>query len=121
MGATLSVPLWNRNKGNIRSAKAKHKQAAIERQQKENELQASLLTHYRATILNLKLVEEQKQQMSTDLEMLLEAAEQQFIKRNISVIEFVDLYSSYRDTKFQMEDAKAQLLKSNEELKKYTR
>lgn len=121
VGATLSVPLWNRNKGNIRSAKAKHKQAAIERQQKENELQASLLTHYRATILNLKLIEEQKQQMSTDLEMLLEAAEQQFIKRNISVIEFVDLYSSYRDTKFQMEDAKAQLLKSNEELKKYTR
>lgn len=69
----------------------------------------------------LKLVESQKEQLAADLDDLLEAAEQQFLRRNISVIEFVDLYGSYRDTRFQMEDAKAQLLKSNEELKKYTR
>lgn len=121
VGVTLSIPIWNHNKGNIRAAKAQHAQAAIERQHKENELQTSLFTHYRATMLSLKRVDEQKQQLSADLDLLLEAAEQQFLKRNISVIEFVDLYSSYRDTRFQMEDAKAQLLKSNEELKKYTR
>lgn len=49
---------------------------------------------------------------------MLLAAEEQFLKRNISVVEFVDLYSSYRDTNFMMEDGKAQLFKSNEELKK---
>ena len=49
------------------------------------------------------------------------AAEEQFLKRNISVVEFVDLYSSYRDTNFMMEDGKAQLFKSNGELKKYAR
>lgn len=32
VGATVSVPLWNRNQGNIRSAKAQHAQATIERQ-----------------------------------------------------------------------------------------
>ena len=121
VGATVTVPLWNRNRGNIRSAKVQHEQAAIERQQKENELKASVITHYRATAMALKLVESQKEQLAADLDDLLEAAEQQFLRRNISVIEFVDLYGSYRDTRFQMEDAKAQLLKSNEELKKYTR
>ena len=65
---------------------------------------------------NLKLVEEQKQNLSVDLDRLIEAAEQQFMKRNISVVELVDLYSSYRDTKFQMLDARAKLAKSNEEI-----
>lgn len=119
VGATISLPLWNRNQGNIRSAKAQYAQAAIERQQRENELQASFRLHYQATLQNLNLVEEQKQQLSTSIEQLLSAAEEQFLKRNISVIEFVDLYGSYRDTQFMLQDAKAQLLKSCEELKKY--
>lgn len=119
VGATISLPLWNRNQGNIRSAKAQYAQASIERQQRENELQASFRLHYQATLQNLNLVEEQKQQLSTSIEQLLSAAEEQFLKRNISVIEFVDLYGSYRDTQFMLQDAKAQLLKSCEELKKY--
>lgn len=119
VGATVSLPLWNRNQGNIRSAKAQYAQAAIERQQRENELQASFRLHYQATLQNLNLVEEQKQQLSADIGQLLSAAEEQFLKRNISVIEFVDLYSSYRDAQFMLQDAKAQLLKSCEELKKY--
>lgn len=118
VGATVSLPLWNRNQGNIRSAKAQYAQAAIERQQRENELQASFRLHYQATLQNLNLVEEQ-QQLSADIGQLLSAAEEQFLKRNISVIEFVDLYSSYRDAQFMLQDAKAQLLKSCEELKKY--
>lgn len=121
VGATVSVPLWNRNQGNIRTAKAQSSQASIERQQREKELWASLQNHYQATLQNLKLVEDQKKHLSTDLDQLLAAAEDQFLKRNISVLEFVDLYSSYRDTHFMIEDAKAQLFKSNEELKKYTR
>lgn len=116
LGATVSVPLWNRSQGNIRSAKAQYAQAALSKVQKENELHASLLTLYRSTMQNLKLVEEQKQNLSVDLDRLIEAAEQQFMKRNISVVELVDLYSSYRDTKFQMLDARAKLAKSNEEI-----
>ena len=119
VGATVSLPLWNRNQGNIRSAKAQYAQAAIERQQRENELRASFRLHYQATLQNLNLVEEQKKQLSADIGQLLSAAEEQFLKRNISVIEFVDLYSSYRDAQFMLQDAKAQLLKSCEELKKY--
>lgn len=63
-------------------------------------------------------MEEQKQ-LSADLDSLFDAAEEQFLKRNISVVEFVDLYASYRDTKFQIDDTKAQLLKNSEELRKY--
>ncbi|MBQ9213598.1 MAG: TolC family protein [Bacteroidales bacterium] len=117
-GATVGVPLWNQNQGNIRTAKSQYAQATLSKIQKEKELRASLLTLYRSTTQNLQLVENQNQNLSAELDRLLEAAEQQFLKRNISVIEFVDLYSSYRDTKFQMIDSKAMLAKSNEEINK---
>lgn len=121
VGATISVPLWNRNQGNIKSAKAQYAQATLELEQRQRELQASLTENYKATLQQLQLVEEQKKQLSDNIDQLLMAAEEQFLKRNISVIEFVDLYSSYRDANFMIEDGKAQLMKSYEELKKYTR
>lgn len=120
IGATVSLPLWNRNQGNIRSVKAQYEQAALSKEQKEKELHASLLALYRSTINYLKLVEEQEQNLSADLDELLMAAERQFLIRNISVVEFVDLYSSYRDTRFQMLDSKAKLAKTNEEISKLT-
>lgn len=119
-GATVSVPLWNQNQGNIRSAKAQYAQAALSKAQKEKEIHASLLALYHSTTHHLKLVEEQEQNLSTDLDELLVATEQQFLKRNISVIEFVDLYGSYRDAKFQLLDSKAKLAKANEEISKLT-
>ena len=119
IGATVSVPLWNRNQGNIRSAKAQYAQAALSKEQKEKELHASLLALYRSAMHYLKLVEEQEQNLTADLDELLMAAEEQFLKRNISVVEFVDLYGSYRDTRFQMLDSKAKLAKTNEEISKF--
>lgn len=50
---------------------------------------------------------------------MLDAAETQFAKRNISLLEFVDIYDTYRETRLQMEDTLLQLFKSNEELRKY--
>ena len=91
----------------------------LSKEQKEKELHASLLALYRSAMHYLKLVEEQEQNLTADLDELLMAAEQQFLKRNISVVEFVDLYGSYRDTRFQMLDSKAKLAKTNEEISKF--
>ena len=55
--------------------------------------------------------------LDQELEELLQAAESQFMKRNITLLEFVDLYGSYRDTQFQMLDARAQLFKAVEDLR----
>ncbi len=117
-GANISIPIWNRNQGNIKQAKTAIKQAEIERNIREKALMESIKRDYHAMAMNLKTVNEQKQMLSDDLNNLLQAAENQFLKRNISIVEFVDLYGSYRETKFQMFDAKAQLWKSHEQLKK---
>jgi hypothetical protein len=48
---------------------------------------------------------------------MLQAAEQQFMSRHISLIEFVDLYANYRDTMLARLDAKSQALQAAERLK----
>ena len=118
IGATVSVPLFNRNQGNIRAAKAAQAQATIARQQCTEQLRASLLTHYSNVCENLKLAEQQRP-LAAQLDAMLEAAETQFAKRNISLLEFVDMYDTYRETRLQIEDTLLQLFKSNEQLKRY--
>ena len=118
IGATVSVPLFNRNQGNIRAAKAAQAQAVIARQQCTDQLRASLLTQYAAASECLKLAEQQRP-LAAQLDQMLEAAEAQFVKRHISLLEFVDMYDTYRETRLQIEDTLLQLFKSNEQLKRY--
>ena len=47
---------------------------------------------------------------------MLHAAEQQFLSRHISLVEFVDLYGNYRDTMLARLDAKNQALQAAERL-----
>lgn len=119
VGATLTLPLWNRNQGNIRSARALYSKVGIEQKQKESELTEAFLSTYNSMLNNLKLVEEQRIDIVSEVDNMMDATEEQFMKRNISLMEFVDMYSSYRNTKFQVLDAKIQLVKQNEELNRF--
>ncbi|HCN53443.1 MAG TPA: hypothetical protein DIS88_06460 [Prevotella sp.] len=116
-GTTITVPLWNRNQGNVRTAKATYRQAQVEREYKESALRRQILRDHQAVQTCMRTVENQKRMLDQELEELLQAAESQFMKRNITLLEFVDLYGSYRDTQFQMLDARAQLFKAVEDLR----
>ncbi|MDD7251768.1 MAG: hypothetical protein PUH21_07150 [Prevotellaceae bacterium] len=48
---------------------------------------------------------------------MLHAAEQQFMSRHITLVEFVDLYANYRDTMLARLDAKNKMLQAAERLK----
>ena len=117
MGLSVAVPLWNHNRGNIRSAEAAVEQAAnaVDRQRIALQQQRS---H------DLVLVEQYLRQsplsltaLDTDLNKMLQAAEQQFMSRHITLVEFVDLYANYRDTMLARLDAKNKALQAAERLR----
>ena len=91
----------------------------IEREQKANEMQTELLNACTKALKQIKLLEEQ-QPLLQDMEILIEAAEGQFLKRHLSTIEFVDMYVSYREARLQLEDTKAELMKCGEVIQKLT-
>lgn len=117
VGLSVTVPLWNRNRGNIRSAKAAVEQVVIDK-----ERQQLALTQQRQADLDivgqyLKQLAEPTPTLDNDLGMMLHAAEQQFMSRHISLVEFVDLYGNYRDTMLARLDAKSKMLQAAERLK----
>ena len=62
--------------------------------------------------VNQQLVEEANQHLSASTESLLAEAQQQFMKHNISLLEFLDLYSSYKETHLAVLDAHNKMLQS---------
>ena len=116
VGLSIAVPLWNSNRGNIRSAQAAVEQAAIavdrQRLALTQQRQADL-----ATVGQYLRQLGQSSTLDADLSTMLQAAEQQFMNRHISLVEFVDLYANYRDTMLARLDAKSQALQAAERLK----
>ena len=116
VGLSIAVPLWNSNRGNIRSAQAAVEQAAI-----AADRQRLALTQQRqadlATVGQYLRQLGQSSTLDADLSTMLQAAEQQFMNRHISLVEFVDLYANYRDTMLARLDAKSQALQAAERLK----
>ena len=117
VGLSVAVPLWNQNRGNIRSAEAAVEQAAI-----TTERQKLALAQQRQADLDivgsyLKQINQPSPSLDNDMTTMLHAAEQQFMSRHISLVEFVDLYGNYRDTMLARLDAKNKMFQAAERLK----
>lgn len=100
VGLTLGVdlPLWNRNKGNIRSAAGEAKaQDALYRQQQVN-VGAEVATALR----KIQFLENGSgwpdlQSFNTEYDRLIAEVAANFRKGNISLLQFIDYFNSYSD------------------------
>lgn len=72
---------------------------------------------YQTAVTWRDAVAAQSRNFSSELEKGIEATETQMKHHNISVLEFVDYYSNYKDMKYQLLDAQAELLKAHEAIK----
>lgn len=117
MGLSVAVPLWNHNRGNIRSAEAAVEQAAIaaDRQglaiKEQRQADLDIVGQY------LRQLSQPSASLDTDMAAMLRSAEQQFMSRHITLVEFVDLYANYRDTMLVRLDAKNKALQAAERLR----
>lgn len=117
VGLSVAVPLWNRNRGNIRSAQAAVEQANIDKERQQLALMQQRQSDLDIVGQYLKQLAEPSPTLDSDLGQMLHAAEQQFMSRHISLVEFVDLYGNYRDTMLARLDAKNKMLQAAERLK----
>ena len=116
-GASVSVPLWNHNKGNIAAARARYDQSVLAVNQLQTKMRQQWENDYQTAMTWRDAVATQSHNLSTELEKGIEATETQMRRHNISILEFVDYYSNYKDMKYQLLDAQAALLKAHEAIK----
>jgi cobalt-zinc-cadmium efflux system outer membrane protein len=112
----MDLPVWNRNQGNIKFAKAVSKQYEAELQNKTIAVNNEVQTTYQ----KLLQVEQEYKKVDVDFgknfELLNEGFVQNFQKRNISMIEFTDFIEAYNNSIQQLNKLKEKRIQTYEEL-----
>lgn len=112
----LDLPVWNRNQGNIKYAKAMSESMKLQLQNKTIEINNEVLS----AINKLQQVEKEYQRVDKDFgqsfKMLNDGFITNFQKRNISLIEFIDFFESYNQSILQINKMNEKRIRTYEEL-----
>lgn len=94
----MPLPLFNRNQGNIRQAETRIQQSKTVLQQTENELAHEVMQGYTDALNAESLYEGIDPGFDTKFHHLIEEVQKNFVRRNLSLLEFIDFYDSYKET-----------------------
>lgn len=116
LGISIPIPLFNRNQGEIKKAKI-----AIEGQQAmynqvENTLANEVFKAFQNAQRINNTVANMDQNFNKDYQKLITEVTKNFIKRNISLLEFLDFYESYKETALQHHQLQFERINANEEI-----
>lgn len=102
----FNVPLFNRNQGNIKLAKAKVSQAELGTLQAENRVRNEVYKSYEQFVNTRKGYQDYSDDFIKQTEDLNINANQNYSKKNINLLEFIDLQRIYIINKTQYIDLK---------------
>ena len=116
--AAISIPIaiFNRNQGNRQAAKSQLDAANQQLLQKQVSVQNDVFASYQKMTETEKLNSSLSSNFATDFSLLLKGAQSNFEKKNLSLLEFVDMFESYKQSMVQYNTIKTQRLTAFEEL-----
>lgn len=112
----IPLPLWNKNKGNIKYAQTILEQSKIEKQNFDLQLQneiTSAWTKWDESRQNYGVI---KPTVNSDFEAVYNGMLTNFQKRNVSLLEFTDFMESYNQAIIQLNELKKKVVIAGEEL-----
>ena len=112
----IPLPLWNKNKGNIKLAETTLVQAKANKLSYDFQLQSEIETNYNKWNEARKNFSDLKPETKTNAELVYNGILENFQKRNISLLEFTDFMESYNLSLVQMNELKKKLALASEQL-----
>jgi outer membrane protein TolC len=112
----IPLPLWNKNKGNIKYAQTILEQSKIEKQNFDMQLQTEITSAWNKWDESRKNYVVIKPTVNSDFEAVYNGILTNFQKRNISLLEFTDFMESYNQASIQINELKKKVVLSGEEL-----
>ncbi len=116
IGISLPLPLFNRNQGNIRNAKI---QTEVNKAQYESGLQRvknDVTTNYITALRSEKLLLGFDPTFEDKMKNLIDQVTINFQKKNITLLEFLDFYESYKQNVLQMNQLRFNKMSALEQL-----
>ncbi|KQB41319.1 TolC family protein [Flavobacterium aquidurense] len=112
----IPLPLWNKNKGNIKYAQTILEQSKVEKQNFDLQLQTEITSAWNKWDESRKNYVVIKPTVNSDFEAVYNGILTNFQKRNISLLEFTDFMESYNQASIQVNELKKKVVLSGEEL-----
>ncbi|WP_442590537.1 TolC family protein [Pedobacter sp. AW31-3R] len=116
LGLTIPLPLFNRNQGEIKKARIAIDAGKSRLSQQEATLENEVANSYKTALRTEGLYHSFDQHFSADFDKLIGEVVKNFKNRNMSLIEFMDFYDSYKQSTLQMNDLKYQRMNAKEEI-----
>ena len=100
-GVSMDLPFFNRNKGNIKAAQLAVQQSDLLEKNKITEVNNAVVKEWTDLHKAIGLYESIDTDYLDKLDTMVEGISRNFVSRNISLLEFLDFFSSFRDSKQQ--------------------
>jgi cobalt-zinc-cadmium efflux system outer membrane protein len=108
----FEMPLFNRNTGNIKTAEIQVKKAETQKAQQHNALLNEVAASYYKLLETKKCLANYTESLQSLMEDMNDNASKSYTKRNISLLEYIDLQRIYIQNKMQYTDLLHQYLLS---------
>jgi cobalt-zinc-cadmium efflux system outer membrane protein len=102
IGVQFDIPIFNRNQGNIKSAKAMVEGSKYGLLSAQDQVKADVVSAYANALENDKIYNSFDKSFVNDMDNLNKEMLKNFEKKNISLIEFLDYYDAYKENAVQL-------------------
>ena len=119
-GIAIDLPFFNRNQGNIKSAKSMIDYNLAYQKSTEATVEEQIARALQKTFDNDKLYQNIDPKFTKDFDRLLNEVFINYEKRNIGLLDFLDFYDSYKQNTLQINSIKYNRVQSFEDLNFYT-
>jgi outer membrane protein, heavy metal efflux system len=120
IGASIDLPFFNRNQGNIRSARAQIAGSQVTQRSVQATVEENVAASLQKAFAQEKLYRTIDPKFYNDFSRLLHEVVNNYQKRNISILEFLDFYDSYKQNTLQSNTIQYNRISAFEDINYYT-
>lgn len=115
-GFSIPLPFWNRNQGNIKTSQFKIEEADYNLQTMQNKMISELQNAFMLYTQTVSEYQKATSLYNSDFETTVNGMTDNFQKRNVSIIEFIDFFEAYNEVLNELTRIKTQLVHSAEQI-----
>lgn len=119
-GIAIDLPFFNRNQGNIKSAKLMIDVNTAAQKNVESTVEENIYRSLQKAYDNHKLYQNRDPKFESDFERLLNEVLINYQKRNLGLLDFLDFYDSYKQNMLQINTLNFNRVSTFEDLNFYT-
>ena len=119
-GISINLPFFNRNQGNIKAAKYGIDAATTTQKSVEHSVEENVYRALQKALDQDKLFKGIDTSFSADFERLMTEVLMQYQKRNITILEFLDFYDSYKQNALQVNNIQFNRVSAFEDINFFT-